>query len=278
MPVTPETELYEYTVQGRPEDAISRCPRRGRRKSRAAFVWNRGGLAGELVVEPRDAAVIAAGLASNPRRRLERLGGDSHVYPHAVPPTYEELTRASGSTHRVMKEESMLRISKVTPLTGFDVRVNLTDGHERVIDLRPHMKGPIFEPLLRDPEQFKQVRVEAGTLSWPGGQDLCPDVLLDTGIAQRIAARLVQAMPAICTFDGITIYVYSGDHPPPHVHAKYSGQEALIVIVSGKILEGEIPKPQYKKVRAWLKLRRAEVSVAFVDAQSGLVPDKVPPP
>ena len=38
--------------------------------------------------------------------------------------------------------------------------------------------GPSFEPVLRDPDLFSQVRVERGTVVWPGSIDLCPDVLI----------------------------------------------------------------------------------------------------
>lgn len=38
---------------------------------------------------------------------------------------------------------------------------------------------PVFEPLRQDPELFRQVRVdqELGTVVWPNGADLDPDVL-----------------------------------------------------------------------------------------------------
>jgi len=39
--------------------------------------------------------------------------------------------------------------------------------------------GPVFEPLHEDPQLFRQVRVdeELGTVVWPNGADLDPDVL-----------------------------------------------------------------------------------------------------
>ena len=38
----------------------------------------------------------------------------------------------------------------------------------------------VFEPL-KDPDYFRQVRVEpdVGTIVWPNGADLCPDVLYE---------------------------------------------------------------------------------------------------
>ena len=53
------------------------------------------------------------------------------------------------------------------------------DGVEGVIDLSPYLSfRGVFEPL-RDPAYFAQVRVdpELGTVTWPNGADLDPDVL-----------------------------------------------------------------------------------------------------
>jgi hypothetical protein len=62
-----------------------------------------------------------------------------------------------------------------------DYRLHLRfeDGVEGVVDLAPHLSfRGVFEPL-RDPEYFAQVRLDAGlgTVVWPNGADLDPDVL-----------------------------------------------------------------------------------------------------
>lgn len=46
-------------------------------------------------------------------------------------------------------------------------------------------------------------------------------------------------VPRISEFYGIVIEMYFVDHPPPHFHARYSGDEALIVIESGEVFAGE---------------------------------------
>ena len=73
----------------------------------------------------------------------------------------------------------MVRVRAVRPLEGFEVEVTFTDGVVRRIDLSPYLRGPIFEPLRRDPAAFRAVYVEpAGkTLAWPNGADIDPDVL-----------------------------------------------------------------------------------------------------
>jgi|GEM_PF-1936006 len=47
-------------------------------------------------------------------------------------------------------------------------------------------------------------------------------------------------MPIVSVFFGITIRMYFGDHPPPHIHAAYQGQAALISIETGKVLRGSL--------------------------------------
>ena len=82
--------------------------------------------------------------------------------------------------------KKLLRILQVEPLEGYHVRVFLTNGEERVLDLRPHLRGPLFRDILLDSHRFRQVQIEHGTLSWPTGEDLDPDVLLGTDIARRV--------------------------------------------------------------------------------------------
>jgi Protein of unknown function (DUF2442) len=71
------------------------------------------------------------------------------------------------------------RVRTVEPLEGFVLRIGFDDRTVREIDLEPELWGPVFEPLRHDPELFRQVRVdeELGTIVWPNGADLDPDVL-----------------------------------------------------------------------------------------------------
>jgi hypothetical protein len=74
----------------------------------------------------------------------------------------------------------MLRIRGVEPLGGFRVRLSLTDGSKREVDLGPYLNGPVFEAIRTDPATFLSVRVdeELGTIVWPNGADIDPDVLI----------------------------------------------------------------------------------------------------
>ncbi len=71
------------------------------------------------------------------------------------------------------------------PLEGFWLRLTLTDGSMVDRDVSDLLSGPIFEPILRDPALFRKVRAEEGTVVWPNGADLCPDVLIWGGPPPR---------------------------------------------------------------------------------------------
>ena len=74
----------------------------------------------------------------------------------------------------------MARIVGVETLGGFRVRLSLTDGSTREVDIGPYLNGPVFEPVRDDPAFFRSVRVddELGTIVWPNGADIDPGVLI----------------------------------------------------------------------------------------------------
>jgi hypothetical protein len=75
----------------------------------------------------------------------------------------------------------LIRAQSVQPLIEFLVRVVFTDGTTSDLDLAPYLKGPIFEPIRRQADLFRAVRVEFGGLTWPNGADIDPDVLYHGG-------------------------------------------------------------------------------------------------
>jgi hypothetical protein len=72
----------------------------------------------------------------------------------------------------------LARVTAVEPRDGFRLRLTFTDGLVREVDLSGDLWGPMAEPR-QDPAYFHQVRVdpEVGTVVWPNGYDLDPDVL-----------------------------------------------------------------------------------------------------
>src|SRR3990170_2116986 len=73
---------------------------------------------------------------------------------------------------------TLVRIRAVEPLEGFRLRLHLTNDAVIERDVRPLMSGRIFEELIQDPQRFREVRAEGGTVVWSNGADLCPDVLI----------------------------------------------------------------------------------------------------
>jgi hypothetical protein len=73
----------------------------------------------------------------------------------------------------------VVEVESVQVVRDRTVRLWFSDGSEREVDLEPLLWGPVFEEIARDDAVFRQVRVdrEAGTIAWPNGADLDPDVL-----------------------------------------------------------------------------------------------------
>ncbi|MDM7853673.1 DUF2442 domain-containing protein [Cellulomonas alba] len=65
----------------------------------------------------------------------------------------------------------------VRALDGFTVAMWFENGETRMLDLADWLRGPFYEPLRVDRALFRQVRVEHGTLVWPGEIDVAPEGL-----------------------------------------------------------------------------------------------------
>jgi hypothetical protein len=78
------------------------------------------------------------------------------------------------------------RITEVQVVGPFRVGLKFTDGTQGVADVGPWIagRGGVFLAL-QDPAFFRQVSVdsEAGTLVWPNGADLDPDMLYEAAHA-----------------------------------------------------------------------------------------------
>ncbi len=78
-----------------------------------------------------------------------------------------------------MKEvpSQLVRVKTVTPLESFKARLEFENGAIKEVDLEPYLWGPIFEPVRQDRNVFQAMSVREGTLCWPNGADIDPDVL-----------------------------------------------------------------------------------------------------
>jgi hypothetical protein len=81
----------------------------------------------------------------------------------------------------------------------YTIRVMFDDQTERVIDFEPILSGPVFGPL-KDKVLFNQVTLDEtfGTLEWPNGADIAPEVLHDwpEHLAAIVARRQQEVTPA----------------------------------------------------------------------------------
>lgn len=71
------------------------------------------------------------------------------------------------------------RITAVEPREDRWLRLWYSDGAILDVDVGPLLDGPVFDEIKADPHAFAEVAVDAelGTVVWPGGVDLDPDVL-----------------------------------------------------------------------------------------------------
>jgi uncharacterized protein DUF2442 len=89
---------------------------------------------------------------------------------------------------------SLIRIREVLPVESFRLRLTLTDGSIVERDITDLLTGPMFETIAKDPLAFRQVKVESGTVVWPNGADLCPDVLIWGGAPPKSSAVPPQSL------------------------------------------------------------------------------------
>jgi uncharacterized protein DUF4160 len=67
-------------------------------------------------------------------------------------------------------------------------------------------------------------------------------------------------VPTISQFFGIVIRMYFDDHAPPHFHAIYGGEEAILAIDTLAVVEGRLPRRALSLVLEWANLHRGDLS------------------
>jgi hypothetical protein len=73
----------------------------------------------------------------------------------------------------------MILIQAVEPLEKYRVLLHFSNGEQKVVDLLPLLRGPIFDSIRQNLAYFCTVHVdeELGTICWDNGADIDPDVL-----------------------------------------------------------------------------------------------------
>lgn len=66
-------------------------------------------------------------------------------------------------------------------------------------------------------------------------------------------------MPLISRFLGISIYINSRDHNPPHLHIRFGGEDVMFDIKSLTIMQGTLPTGLRERVTQWATLHQEEL-------------------
>ena len=84
-------------------------------------------------------------------------------------------------------------------------------------------------------------------------------------------------MPVISLFYGIIVEMFYNEHIPPHFHARYGEDRAVIDIASGDVLEGELSRRDLRLVEAWLELNRESLMANWQLGREGREMFKIAP-
>ncbi|HEY3139397.1 MAG TPA: DUF4160 domain-containing protein [Blastocatellia bacterium] len=79
-------------------------------------------------------------------------------------------------------------------------------------------------------------------------------------------------MPILSMFYGIVVRMYFRDDKHrhmPHLHAEYSGDEAVFAITTGEVLTGNLPANKKRLVQAWIEIHRDELMADWQLAVNG---------
>ncbi len=77
-------------------------------------------------------------------------------------------------------------------------------------------------------------------------------------------------MPTIQVIKGVKIEIFSGDHPPPHVHASYSGEEVLITIMDNEIYAGKMNNKKRAVAQEYVSTNKDRLLTIFNELNSHL--------
>ena len=68
-------------------------------------------------------------------------------------------------------------------------------------------------------------------------------------------------MPIIARFYGMVVkmYYFSNEHNPPHIHVIYGESVGVIDILTGKMIQGDLPSRALKIIEEWTLLNSSEL-------------------
>ncbi len=80
-------------------------------------------------------------------------------------------------------------------------------------------------------------------------------------------------MPTLSIFYGILVQMFWSDHPPPHIHAAYAGDEAVFEIATSEMIRGK-PRRATNFVLEWMEEHREELMEAWNSCSKNIPPPK----
>jgi hypothetical protein len=84
-------------------------------------------------------------------------------------------------------------------------------------------------------------------------------------------------VPEICRFFGIVIKMFFDDHNPPHFHAEYNGNIALIDIGNLSVFSGRLPPRVMGLVIEWATIHQQELFADWERARAQQELQKIAP-
>ena len=76
-------------------------------------------------------------------------------------------------------------------------------------------------------------------------------------------------MPRLISIDGVDISMYFRDHAPPHVHAYFGDEEALITIRDGLLYEGSLPAAKLVVAQSYVQGNTEQLLARWVEYRGG---------
>lgn len=84
-------------------------------------------------------------------------------------------------------------------------------------------------------------------------------------------------MPELSRFFGIVIALFYDDHAPPHFHARYGDNRAIIAIETLALLQGSLPPRALGLVMEWAAQHQADLRRTWAAAQRHEELEPIPP-
>ena len=84
-------------------------------------------------------------------------------------------------------------------------------------------------------------------------------------------------MPTISSFYGVSIRMHWTDHAPPHSHAIYGENEAVIRIDSLEVIHGSLPRRAHALTLEWAFIHRPELLENWGLCATRRQPKRIPP-